>query len=185
MYIAFSYNPYEQPSVPSTPGFDLFHAALLIQGFVHIKAIPEQVRLVSPAPLHAFKLSLVIIIFQNGTILRMRALRNDNLCPLFWTQSSNIRKSLLRNDHIKIVLSLIDMCAHRHNTTQPVWISFRRSRRRCVHNTIFGRSKEICRTAEAVQHARSHHTSTVCVSVDVDFYGCVHSNNAKSPDDLW
>lgn len=135
-------------------------------------------RFVSPPPLHALKLSFVEIVFQDRTILWMRTLCDDHLSPLLWTQPSDIRKALFRNDHIKVVFRLIDVCAHGDDTTHPVRIRFRWPRGRCVHNTVLRRSKEISRATDTIQHAGSHHASAVCVGVDVDFYGSVHSNNA-------
>jgi hypothetical protein len=91
---------------------------------------------------------------------------------------------LLRYDNVQIVFRLVDMRTHRYNARQPMWICLRGTRRRCVHDAVFGRTEEICRTTESIQHSGAHYTSTVCVCVDVYFDRGVHANYTKTSDDF-
>jgi hypothetical protein len=54
-----------------------------------------------------------------------------------------------------------------------------------VHNAVLGRSKEISRATKTVQHAGSHYASAIRVGVNINLYGSVHPDNAKSSDDFW
>lgn len=169
---------------PLTPGFNLFHTTFLIQRLVHVKRIPQQMRLVSPSPSHTLKLCLREVILQNWLVFRMRALLNNHPRSLLRTQSSYVSKTLLRYDDIEIVFRLVDMRAHGHDTRKAMRVCLRGPRRGRVHDAVFRGAEEIRGAAEAVEHSGAHDTSTVGVRIDVYLDGGVHADNAETADDF-
>jgi len=85
---------------------------------------------------------------------------------------------------LTIVLCLVDVCAHGDNAGDTSGVCLGRTSGGSVHDGVLGVAKEIGGSAETVQHAATHHASTVGVGVDVDFNGSVHADNAQSLDDL-
>lgn len=126
----------------------------------------------------------VKVISENRRVVRVRAVLNNNARALPGRQSTDISKTLLSNDNIKIVLGLIDVCRERNDTAHTGRIGLGRTCRRSVHDTVLGVTQEIGGSTESVQHAGSHHACAVGVCVDIDFDGGVHADTAKTTDDL-
>ena len=82
---------------------------------VHIKAIPQQMRLMAPPLPQALKLRLVEVILQNRHVVGMRALLDDDSGTFLGRQTTHIGKTLLRDDDVEVVLGLADVCAHGHD----------------------------------------------------------------------
>ncbi len=91
---------------------------------------------------------------------------------------------LLGHDDVEVVLCLVDVRTHRHDTAHAGWVRLARPRARRVHDADFRASQEIRRATESVQHPRSHDAGAVGVRVDVYLDGRIHSNHAQSSDDL-
>jgi len=139
------------------------HRPLLVQIFMHIKGIPQQMRLMSPSLPQALELSLLVVVQQDRLIVRMCTLVNNDSGSLFRTQTTNISQTLLRDDDIQVVLGLIYVCTvwilakewftlshvchipHRNDTGDPGGIGFGRSRRWRVHYTVLRGSQEVRR----------------------------------------
>ena len=153
---------------------------------MHIKRIKQQMRLMSPPLPQTLKLRLIQIILQNRPILRMRRLLHNDPGPLARTQPPHIRQPLLRHNNIQIMLRLVDVGAHGHDTAHARGIPARLARPRAgrVHDAVLAAPQEIRGPAEPVQHARAHDTGAVGVRVDVDFHGRVHPDDAQPADDL-
>jgi hypothetical protein len=151
---------------------------------MHIKRIPQQMRLMAPPLPQALKLRLLKVIHQYGLIIRMRTLVDNHAGALPRRQASNVCEPLLGNDDIQVVFRLVNVRAHGHDATHAGRIRLGRTRRRRVHDAVLGGAQEIGRPAEAVEHARAHYAGGVCVGVDVDFNGRVHANHAETTDDF-
>jgi hypothetical protein len=154
----------------------------LIKSLVHIKAVPEEMRLVTPAAAHALEFSLCKVVAKDKTVFGMGALLNDDLCSFLWTETADICETLLGNDNVQIVLSLIDVGAHRNNAGKAKGIGLRRTCGRCVHDAVLRGAEEIRRAAQTIQHTRAHYTSAICVGINIDFDWGVHANDTQSTD---
>lgn len=64
-------------TAPPIPARQL-HRALFVQVLVHVEAVPQQMRLMSPALSQALKFSLVEVILQDRHVIGMRAFVDDN-----------------------------------------------------------------------------------------------------------
>jgi hypothetical protein len=53
------------------------HRAVLVEVLVHVKGVPQQVRLVAPALAQALELGAVQVVSQDGLIVGVRALFDD------------------------------------------------------------------------------------------------------------
>lgn len=160
------------------------HRSMIIQMPVHIERVPQKMGLVSPSSPQALKLGLVEVILQDGLVIGVSALVDDNAGALPRAQTTDIGETLLGDNDVKIVLSLIDMGAHGHNAGDTGRIGLGRAGRRSVHDAVFSGAQEIGGSTETVEHAASHDAGGVGVSVDVDFDGRVHANDSQSSDDL-
>jgi hypothetical protein len=109
---------------------------MVIQMLVHVEAIPQQMRLMSPALPKTLKLRLIEVVLQNRHVIRMRALLDDNARSFPRAETSHVGEALLRNDNIEIVLRLVNVRAHGHNATHTRRIRLARARTRRVHDTV-------------------------------------------------
>ena len=151
---------------------------------MHLECVEEQVGLVTHALLQALELSTVQVIRQDWCVVRVRALLDNDTCTLTGTQATHISKTLLRNNHIEIVLGLVNVCSEGNDAGDTGGVCLGGADTRCVHDTVLRRTQEIGRTAETVEHARAHNARAVSVGVDVDFNGSVHADAAQTTDDL-
>jgi hypothetical protein len=119
------------------------HRPMIIQMLVHIKAIPQQMRLMSPPLPQTLKLGFIKIILQDRHILRVRTFLNDDSCALARREAAHVREPLLRDDDVEVVFGLVDVCAHRDDAADACWVSFGGTCRGRVHYAVFGRSQEI------------------------------------------
>ena len=110
---------------------------MFVQVPMHVKAIPQQMRLMSPALPQALEFRLVEVILQNRLIVRMRALVNDHPRTLSGRQAAHIRKSLLGDDDVEIVLRLVDVRAHGHDAGHAVRVCLAGPRGGRVHDAVF------------------------------------------------
>lgn len=151
---------------------------------MHIKAIPQQMGLMPPPLPQALKLGLVEVVLEDGHIVRVRALLDDDAGALLGAQAAHVGEPLLRDDDVEVVLRLVDVRAHGHDARHARGVRLGRPRRRRVHDAVFGRAQEVGRPAQPVQHARAHDARAVGVRVDVHFDGRVHADDAQAADDL-
>ncbi len=171
--------------VKLSPLGKLFHGSLLIKSLVHIERLPQQVWLVEPSALSALKLSLGKVILQQWAVLWVGTLGDDNTGTLLWRQATDISKTLLSNDNIQIVLSLVNVGGHWDNAGDSVWVDLGWTGRWSVHDGVLGVSQEIGGSTDAVEHAGTHDTGGVGVGVNIDLNWGVHADNTKTLDDLW
>ena len=81
------------------------HRTILVQVLVHIKSIPEQMRLMSPALLEAFILCTVNIFRQDWLVVWMCALLDDLARALLRRHPSHVCKTLLCYNDVEIMLA--------------------------------------------------------------------------------
>ena len=141
-------------------------------------------RLMTHTLTQTLELRTVKVIRQDRSVVRVRAVLDDNTGTLTRRQTTNISKTLLGHDNVKIVLGLVDVRGERNDTADTGGIGLGGTRGRGVHDTVLGVAQEIGGAAEAVEHARAHHAGAVGVRVDVDFDGRVHADAAETTDDL-
>lgn len=151
---------------------------------MHLESLEEHVRLMAHTLAQALELRTIQVISENGVVIRVRALLNNNTGTLTRRQTTDIGKTLLSNDNIEIMLGLIDVGSERNDTADTGGIGLARPGRRGVHNGVLGVTQEVGGTTETVQHAGAHDTGGVGVSVDVHFDGGVHSDTPETTDDL-
>lgn len=151
---------------------------------MHIEAIPQQMRLVSHALLQTLELGLLEVVLQDGAVLRVRAFIDDDPRALAGAQSPHVGETDLGDYHVKVVLSLVDVCAHWNDAADADGVRLRWPRRGRVHDAVLGGAQEVGRSAEAVEHTAAHDARAVGMRVDVDLDGGVHPDDAKAADDL-
>lgn len=160
------------------------HGAILNQVLVHLEGLEEQVRLVTHALLEQVELRPVEIVRQDGLVVGVRALLDDNASTLAGRQTTDIREPLLGDDHVEVVLGLVDVGGEGNDAGNTGGVCFAGTRTRGVHDTVFGVPKEVGGTAQAVKHARAEDAGAVGVGEDVDFNGGVHTDAVQTTDDL-
>ena len=120
---------------------------MLIQMPMHIKAIPQQMRLMSPPLPEALKLRLIEVILQNRHVVWVRALLDNHTRSFAWAQTAHVGEALLRDDDVEIVLRLVDVRAHWHDAGHARGICFAGPGRGRVHDAVLGGAQEIRRPA--------------------------------------
>lgn len=151
---------------------------------MEVKGVEEQVRLVAHALLEALVLGLVVVVVQDGLVLGVRALVDDDLGTLAGAEAANIGETLLGDDHVQVVLGLVDVGAHGHDARDTVGVSLGRSAGGSVHDGVLGVAEEVGGTTKTVQHTRAANTGRVGVGIDVHLDGGVHANDTEAADDL-
>lgn len=140
--------PYHYTSLLSTllPELNLLHAALLLERLVEIERVEEEVRLVAHALAEALGLGLLEVGREDGLVDRVGALLDDDTGSLLGAQASNIGQTLLSNDDIQVVLSLVDVRAHGDDAADTVGIGLAGSGGGSVHDAVLGVAQEIGRS---------------------------------------
>jgi hypothetical protein len=132
---------YNSPS--HLPRLNLEHAALLGKSLVEIESVEEKVRLVAHTLLETLTLGLLVVVGQDRLVLGVSTLVDDDAGTLAGRKTANISKTLLSNDNIKIVLSLVNVSAHGDNARDTVGVSLGRSAGGSVHYGVLGVTEEI------------------------------------------
>ncbi|KAI6775942.1 hypothetical protein HG530_002700 [Fusarium avenaceum] len=149
-------NSYEK-FISTTAWLNLEHASLLGQGLVQVEGVEEQVGLVAHALLETLALGLLVVVGEDGLVLGVSALVDDNAGTLAGGQAADVGETLLGDDNVEIVLGLVDMGAHGDDARD---------------------------TVGTVEHAGSADAGRVGVGVDVDLNRGVHANDTETLDDL-
>lgn len=152
---------------------------------MHVEGLPQQVWLVEPSTASTLKLSLGKVILKKWAVLWVSALGNDDTGTLLWRETTDISKTLLSHNDIKIVLGLVNVGGHWDDARNSVWVDLGWAGRWGVHDGVLGVAEEISGTAESVEHAGTHDTGGVGVGVDVNLDWGVHADNTETLDDLW
>ena len=151
------------------------HGAVLVQVLVHIICVPQQMRLVAPALLQTLKLGLVEVVLENGLVVRVRALVDDDPGALTGRHATDVGETLLSDDDIKIVLGLVDVRYLGHDARHSGGVVLRWAGGGGVHDGVLGGTQEVGGTSKTVQNARAHDAGGVGVGVDVNFDRGVHA----------
>src|SRR5690606_39029892 len=122
----------------------------------------------------------VEIILQLLAVTRMDAIRDDPLRPFTGRQITDVRKAVLCDQHIHIMLGMVDMGSEWHDTGNPPVLS-------SGFSDEYGELRiapEIARSADAVHHFRSGDMGRIYIAVQIEFQSGVDGNKAKAPDDF-
>lgn len=76
---------------------------------MHIKRIPQQMRLMSPSLPQTLKLGLLIVVQQNRLIVGMSTFVDDDSRSLLGTQTTHVGETLFCDDDVEIVLCEINV----------------------------------------------------------------------------
>lgn len=136
-FLSFVLELRETTITSSLPALDLLHAALLLESLVQVKAVEEQVRLVAPALAQALELGLVEVALEDGLVVGVGALVDDDAGALLGGQTADVGKTGLGHDHVEVVLGLVDVRAHGHDTADAVGIRLGGPGRGRVHDGVF------------------------------------------------
>jgi len=160
------------------------HSTLLSEVLMHLESLEKHVRLMAHTLAQALELSAVQVISENGVVIGVGALLNDDAGTLTRRQATHISKTLLSNDDVEIVLGLIDVGGEGNDTADTGGVGLAGPGGGGVHDTVLGVAEEVGGATEAVKHARAHDAGGVGVGVDVHFDGGVHADAAETTDDL-
>jgi hypothetical protein len=151
---------------------------------MHLKRIPQHMRLMPRPPPQALLQRPLIILQQHPPIIRVRTPLNNHPRPLPRTQPPHIREPLLRHHHVQIMLRLVYMARKRHYTRDACRIGRGGARGRRVHDAELRVAQEVRGAADPVEHARAQGVGRVGVRVDVHLERRVHGDDPEAPDEL-
>ena len=165
------------------PAVDL-HGTLLGQVLVHLEGLEEQVRLMTHALLEQIEFRPVEVIRQDGLVVGVRALLDDDTGPLTRRETTDVGESLLGDDHVEVVLGLVNVGGEGNDAGHTGRVRLAGTRTGGVHDTVLGVPEEVGGTTQTVEHARAEDAGAVGVGEDVDFNGGVHTDAVQTTDDL-
>ena len=160
------------------------HGTILREVLMHLESLEEQVRLMAHTLPNALKLRAVEVIREDGLVVRVRAVLDDNTGTLARGETADVRETLLGHDHVEVVLCLVDVGGEGDDAGDTGGVSLGGPRGGGVHDAVAGVTEEVGGAAEAVEHAGAEDAGGVGVGVHVDFDGGVHADAAQTADDL-
>jgi hypothetical protein len=98
---------------------------------------------VPPSLSQALKLGLVEVVLENGLVVRVSALVNDNPGTLARRHAADVGETLLGNDNVEIMLGLVDVCDLGQIAGYSGGIVLGGAGGGCVHDRVFGGAQEI------------------------------------------
>ena len=75
------------------PILDL-HGTAVVELFVHLECVPQHVRLMTPSLLQTFVFGSVEVVLQDGLVVGMSALLDDDAGTLTWRETTDIGQAL-------------------------------------------------------------------------------------------
>lgn len=160
------------------------HRPIIRQVLMHLERIKQQVRLMAHTLLQTLKLGAVQVISKNRLVVRVCAVLDNDTSALSRRETTHISKALLCDNHVEIVLCLVDVCREGDDTRDTGGVGLGGTDGGSVHDGVARVTQEIGRPAETVQHARAEDAGGVCVRVDVYFDRGVHADAAQAADDF-
>lgn len=151
---------------------------------MEVKGVEKEMGFMSHALLERLALGLVEVVGEDGLVLGVSALVDDDAGTLAGAEAADVGETLLGDNHVQVVLGLVDVGAHGNNTRDTVGVSLGRSRRGSVHDGVLGVAEEISRTTNSVEHSGAADTGRVGVGVDVNLDRGIHANDTETADDL-
>lgn len=120
---------------------------------MHIERVEEHMRLMTHALTQTFELGLVEVVLEDRDVVRMSTLFDDDTGTLARRQTTDISKTLLCNNDVQIVFSLVYVSAHGNDARDTSGIGFAWASRGSVHDRVFGRTQEVGASTQTIQHA--------------------------------
>lgn len=151
---------------------------------MHLESLEEQVRLMAHTLLDALKLRAVEVIREDGLVVRVRAVLDDDAGALTRRETTDVRETLLGHDHVEVVLCLVDVGGEGDDAGDTGGVDLGGPHGGGVHDAVAGVAEKVGGAAEAVEHAGAEDAGGVGVGVHVDFDGGVHADAAQTADDL-
>ena len=160
------------------------HSAILLEIDVHLVSQSQNLRLVTSTSSNALLLGHLVVLHQLILVVRVSAVLDQALSALTRRQSTEIGQTLLGDDHVQIVLGVIDVSSHGHNARDTGGVVLALTGRRSVHDGDVGVTQEIARASQTVDHLGSSHQRRVGVGVHINLHGGVHGDHSQTADDL-
>ena len=120
--------------------------------------------------------SSLIIIHQHWLVVRMCTVLNDNLCSLTWRQASQVCQALLSNNNINIMLSVVNMRAHRHDRRNCTTLGSGN----CKEYSQVSITGEVAGAANTIHHLGAHDVSGINIAVNIALNSGIHSDNTNT-----
>lgn len=151
---------------------------------MHLVAEVQELRLMTSISGDAVGFSHLVVLQELILVIRMGAILDEVLSSLSGRHATDIRDTLLGDDHIEIVLGVIDVGAHGHNAGHAGGVGLGRTSGRSMHDGEVGVAEEITRAAETVDDLGAANEGGVGVAVHIDLNGGVHGDDTETADKL-
>lgn len=113
------------------------HGSVINKMLVHIERIEQHVRLMTHALAQTLKFSLVEVVLEYRHVIRMSTLLDDDTGTLARRQTTNVGKTLLRNNNVEIVLGLVYVSAHGNDARHTSRVGLAGASGGSVHDGVF------------------------------------------------
>ena len=134
--------------------------------------------------LQTLELGPVEVVGQDGLVVGVSALLDDDAGALAGGQAADVSQTLLGDDDVEVVLGLVDVGAEGDDAGDTGGVGLGGPGGGGVHDAVLGVAEEVGGAAEAVEHARAQHAGGVGVGVHVNLDGGIHADAAQAADDL-
>ena len=151
---------------------------------MHLVAEVQELRLMTSISGDAVGFSHLVVLQELILVIRMGAILDEVLSSLSGRHATDIRDTLFGDDHIEIVLGVIDVGAHGHDTGHTGGVGLGRTSGRSMHDGEVGVTEEITRAAETVDDLGAANEGGVGVAVHIDLNGGVHGDDTETADEL-
>ena len=147
---------------------------------MHLVSECEDLRFVSSTLCNALLLRHLVVLGHLVLVVRMHAVLDDALRSLSGGQSSQIGQSLLGDDHVQIVLGVVDVGSHGHDAADAGGVRLALSGGGRVHDRQIGVAQEVSRASQTVDHLGASDERGVGVRVHVHLHGRVHGDHSQT-----
>ena len=103
------------------------HSAVLGHVLLHLEGTVEELRLVTNTACDTILGRHLQVVCEDRLVLRMSTLLDDQLGALFRCNTAEVGQTLLSDQNVEVMLSVVDMRGLRYNTGDTEWIGFARA----------------------------------------------------------
>jgi len=108
------------------PVFDA-HGAILGHVLLHLEGPVEELRLVTNTACNTILRCHFQVVIKDRLVLRMTAFFDDQFGAVLWCDPTKVSQTLLGNQHVEVVLGVVDMRSLRNHAGDTERISFARA----------------------------------------------------------
>lgn len=112
---------------------------------MHLESLEKHMGLMAHTLTQTLEFRTIKVIRENGVVIRVRALLDNDTSTLPRRQTTNISQTLLSNNNVEVMLCLIDVGSERNDTTNTSGIGLGRTNTGRVHDAVLGVPEEVCR----------------------------------------